>query len=60
MADTVIAELMRRSVAEEMYVHPAMRKHLPDGAPRSSTTSSGATDSTVPTARTVDRGLNRA
>src|SRR4051794_30621012 len=31
MADTVIAELMRHSVAEEMYVYPAMRKHLPDG-----------------------------
>lgn len=32
MADTVIAELMRHSVAEEMYVYPAMRDHLPDGA----------------------------
>jgi hemerythrin superfamily protein len=31
MADTIIAELMRHSVAEEMYVYPAMRKHLPDG-----------------------------
>jgi hemerythrin superfamily protein len=31
MIDTVIAELMRHSVAEEMYVYPAMRKHLPDG-----------------------------
>ena len=31
MADTVIAELMRHAVAEEMYVYPAMRKHLPDG-----------------------------
>jgi hemerythrin superfamily protein len=31
MADTVIAELMRHSVAEEMYVYPAMREHLPDG-----------------------------
>ncbi|MCW2677977.1 MAG: uncharacterized protein JWR70_3017, partial [Modestobacter sp.] len=31
MADTVIAELMRHSVAEEMYVYPAMRDHLPDG-----------------------------
>jgi hemerythrin superfamily protein len=29
--DTVIAELMRHSVAEEMYVYPAMRDHLPDG-----------------------------
>ena len=32
MADTVIAELMRHSVAEEMYVYPAMRDKLPDGA----------------------------
>lgn len=31
VADTVIAELVRHSVAEEMYVYPAMRKHLPDG-----------------------------
>jgi hemerythrin-like domain-containing protein len=31
MADTVISELVRHSVAEEMYVYPAMRKHLPDG-----------------------------
>jgi hemerythrin-like domain-containing protein len=31
MADTVIAELMRHSVAEEMFVYPAMREHLPDG-----------------------------
>ncbi|MGY1762425.1 hemerythrin domain-containing protein [Geodermatophilus sp. SYSU D00779] len=31
MVDTVIAELMRHSVAEEMYVYPAMRDHLPDG-----------------------------
>src|SRR3954451_14717719 len=31
MADTVIAELMRHSVAEEMYVYPAMKEHLPDG-----------------------------
>jgi hemerythrin superfamily protein len=31
MADTVIAELMRHSVAEEMYVYPAMREHLPGG-----------------------------
>ena len=34
MADTVIAELMRHSVAEEMHVYPAMRDHLPDGASR--------------------------
>ena len=31
LADTVIAELVRHSVAEEMYVYPAMRKHLPNG-----------------------------
>lgn len=34
MADTVIAELMRHSVAEEMHVYPAMREHLPDGESR--------------------------
>jgi hemerythrin-like domain-containing protein len=32
LTDTVIAELMRHSVAEEMYVYPAMQKHLPNGA----------------------------
>jgi hemerythrin superfamily protein len=31
MADTAISELVRHSVAEEMYVYPAMRKHLPNG-----------------------------
>jgi len=31
LADTVIAELMRHSVAEEMFVYPAMREHLHDG-----------------------------
>lgn len=31
LTDTVIAELVRHAVAEEMYVYPAMRKHLPDG-----------------------------
>ena len=31
MVDTVIAELVRHSVAEEMYVYPAMREHLSDG-----------------------------
>lgn len=30
-ADTVIAELVRHSVAEEMFVYPAMREHLDDG-----------------------------
>ncbi|WP_040340014.1 hemerythrin domain-containing protein [Candidatus Blastococcus massiliensis] len=34
MADTIIAELMRHAVAEEMFVYPAMRDHLPDGARR--------------------------
>ncbi|CCH87227.1 conserved protein of unknown function; putative Hemerythrin HHE cation binding domain [Modestobacter italicus] len=34
LADTVIAELMRHSVAEEMYVYPAMKDHLPDGESR--------------------------
>lgn len=31
LADQFIAELVRHAVAEEMYVYPAMRKHLPDG-----------------------------
>jgi hemerythrin superfamily protein len=31
LADTVIGELVRHSVAEEMYVYPAMKKHLPNG-----------------------------
>ena len=31
MADTVIAELMRHSVAEEMYVYPVIREHFEDG-----------------------------
>jgi hemerythrin superfamily protein len=31
LIETVIAELMRHSVAEEMHVYPAMREHLPDG-----------------------------
>src|SRR5918912_2189320 len=31
MADTVIAELMRHAVAEEMYVYPAVRDHRTDG-----------------------------
>ena len=31
LADTVISELVRHSVAEEMYVYPAIRKHLPNG-----------------------------
>lgn len=30
-ADTVIAEIVRHSAAEEMYVYPAMRDDLPDG-----------------------------
>jgi hemerythrin superfamily protein len=31
LADTVISELVRHSVAEEMYVYPAMKKYLADG-----------------------------
>jgi hemerythrin superfamily protein len=31
LADILISELVRHSVAEEMYVYPAMRQHLPDG-----------------------------
>ncbi len=31
LVDTVISEVVRHSVAEEMYVYPAMREHLPDG-----------------------------
>ena len=32
LADTLISELVRHSVAEEMYVYPAMQEHLADGA----------------------------
>jgi hemerythrin superfamily protein/carbon monoxide dehydrogenase subunit G len=32
LADVLITELVRHAVAEEMYVYPAMRDHLPDGA----------------------------
>ena len=31
LADTVIAEVVRHAVAEEMYVYPALREHVPDG-----------------------------
>jgi hypothetical protein len=31
LADTVIAEVVRHAVAEEMYVYPAVREHVPDG-----------------------------
>jgi hemerythrin superfamily protein len=31
LTDQLIAELVRHSVAEEMYVYPAMRDHLPNG-----------------------------
>ncbi|RBY81224.1 hemerythrin domain-containing protein [Blastococcus sp. TF02-09] len=34
MADTIIAELMRHAIAEEMYVYPAMKEHLPGGEGR--------------------------
>ncbi len=32
LADTLIAEIMRHAVAEEMFVYPAIKKHVPDGA----------------------------
>ncbi|GAA2727547.1 hemerythrin domain-containing protein [Cellulomonas aerilata] len=32
LADTVIAEVMRHAVAEEMYVYPEIEEHVPDGA----------------------------
>lgn len=32
LADTVIAEVMRHAVAEEMYVYPAIKEHVPNGA----------------------------
>jgi hemerythrin-like domain-containing protein len=31
LADTVIAEVMRHAVAEEMYVYPAIEEHVPNG-----------------------------
>jgi hypothetical protein len=31
LADTVIAEVVRHAIAEEMYVYPALREHLPEG-----------------------------
>jgi hemerythrin superfamily protein/carbon monoxide dehydrogenase subunit G len=31
LADTMISELVRHAVAEEMYVYPAMKQHLADG-----------------------------
>ena len=31
LADTVISEVVRHSVSEEMYVYPAMREYVPDG-----------------------------
>lgn len=31
LIDTAIAEVMRHAVAEEMYVYPAMEKHIPNG-----------------------------
>ena len=31
LVETVIAEVMRHAVAEEMYVYPTMEKHLPNG-----------------------------
>jgi hemerythrin superfamily protein len=32
LADTLIAEIMRHAVGEEMFVYPAIKKHVPDGA----------------------------
>jgi hemerythrin superfamily protein len=32
LADTVIAEVMRHAVAEEMYVYPAIEEHMRNGA----------------------------
>lgn len=32
IADTVIAEVMRHAVAEEMYVYPAIEEHVSNGA----------------------------
>lgn len=31
LTDVLIAEIMRHAVAEEMYVYPAIKKHVPDG-----------------------------
>ncbi len=31
LADTVIAEVMRHAVAEEMFVYPAIEEHVPNG-----------------------------
>jgi hypothetical protein len=32
LTDTVIAEVMRHAVAEEMFVYPAVEQHVPNGA----------------------------
>ena len=32
LANTLIAEIMRHAVAEEMFVYPAIKKHVPNGA----------------------------
>ena len=32
LADTLIAEIMRHAVAEEMFVYPAIKQHVPNGA----------------------------
>ncbi|MEU8244406.1 hemerythrin domain-containing protein [Actinoplanes missouriensis] len=31
LTDTAISELVRHAVAEEMYIYPAMKDHLPEG-----------------------------
>ena len=48
LADTVIAEVVRHAVAEEMYVYPAMREHLQTGSRRSSTTPRSTSSSRRP------------
>jgi hypothetical protein len=32
LADTLIAEVMRHAVAEEMFVYPVIKEHVPNGA----------------------------
>jgi hemerythrin superfamily protein len=32
ISEQVVIELVRHAIAEEMYVYPAVRQHLPDGA----------------------------
>ena len=46
LTDTMISEIVRHAVAEEMYVYPAMREYLPD-------------DEAMTERRTRDKGLTR-